>query len=111
MLSRDEILEEVRRFALRHEVFSNEIRIIIYSVIVYLGYDASWTEIKEGVEKVLKKSINPNLLAFHLRRMVDAGIIDRIERGREIRYVLKDKSFEKNSEQVIKKLKKVFERG
>jgi DNA-binding PadR family transcriptional regulator len=55
------------------EVFSNLQRSIIV-LIIAVYEEISWTELKIKVEEV-SGSINPNTLSFHLKKLVESGII------------------------------------
>lgn len=66
-------------WAKKNEVVSNPFRALLLAVIVSRG-KASWNEVKEVLEKVWGE-FNPNTLVFHLNRLVDAGLVERIPAG------------------------------
>lgn len=61
----------------------------MYGVLVARGGVATWSQLKEDLERLLGRYVNPNLMAFHLRRLSEAGVNGRQEMGREVRYVVR----------------------
>lgn len=79
------ILDLCREVAREHEALSNEYRVLILALLLDMGR-ASWTELKRRMERILGYQLNPNFLAFHIRRLVTAGLVRREEAGREVVY-------------------------
>ena len=71
-----EILEIARDISRRHEALSNEIRVLILAVIMS-SKEAKWIDIRDMLEKILNRRVNPNLLAFHLRRLMENGLVEK----------------------------------
>ena len=105
------LLEKAREFAERNEVFSNEIRILLYGILVARGGEATWSQLKEDLERILGRYVNPNLMAFHLRRLGEAGVVGRQEMGREVRYVVKKTDYAGVFSPVIDGIRKVVGKG
>ncbi|MCE4612294.1 MAG: helix-turn-helix domain-containing protein [Desulfurococcales archaeon] len=70
------ILAEADRIAGEHELLSHRVRVLILAAVSALG-EASWTDIKTVLEKLLGP-VNPNTLAFHIRKLVGEGVLERI---------------------------------
>jgi len=85
--------EEAVRIAATHEGLANPARVLILAALMALGGEASWSDLKKALELVYGK-VNPNFLAFHLRRLISSGIIDKAALE-EPRYVLKDENLVK----------------
>jgi len=79
------LVELCREVAKRHEILANEFRVLILAILVKLG-ESNWSKLKNELENVVKTSINPNLLAFHLRKLVNTGFVKRIETKKEVLY-------------------------
>jgi len=71
-----EVLNMARDISRRYEALSSEIRVLILAIIT-LSNGAKWTEIRDGLEKILGKRINPNILAFHLRKLLESGLVEK----------------------------------
>lgn len=69
------ILAKADKIAGRHEPLSHRLRILILAATAALG-EASWTDLKALLEALLGP-VNPNTLAFHIRKLVDAGLLQR----------------------------------
>lgn len=79
------ILSKARSIVLKHEILSSEVRVLILTIIDFKG-EISWNELKRSLEKTLGYTVNPNMLAFHLRRIINAKLVERIKVGREVKY-------------------------
>ncbi len=91
----------VREIAKRHEALSNPIRIHILSIVIALG-EASWSEIRSRLESIYGK-INPNTLAFHIKRLMDQGLILRSGLPESPTYMANTpKEIERELEEVIR---------
>jgi DNA-binding HxlR family transcriptional regulator len=71
------------------EVFSNVQRSIMVLIIAIYG-EISWTDLKLKVEQV-SGSINPNTLSFHLKKLVESGIIRKGGTGSQPFYEITSK--------------------
>ncbi len=69
----ESLVEEVKKIAEKHETLANPIRVQILSIIAALE-EASWSEIKAILQNIYGE-INPNTLAFHLKKLIDHGLI------------------------------------
>jgi len=76
-----------RDVADKYKALANEFRVLILAVLLVLG-ETKWSFLKRKLEKIVETKINPNLLAFHLRKLVKAGYVERITLGNEIIYRL-----------------------
>jgi DNA-binding transcriptional ArsR family regulator len=63
----------VKDITKKYEALANPVRIHILSIIIALG-EATWSEIKAIFESIHGKT-NPNTLAFHIKKLVDCGLI------------------------------------
>jgi len=79
------LMDLVKKITSRHEVMTNEVRVLILALLDVFG-EMSWSSLKEQLEKVLGVPVNPNLLAFHLRRLLGGNYIVRRKIGREVFY-------------------------
>jgi repressor of nif and glnA expression len=70
------VLDIAREISRRHEALSSEVRVLILAIIV-LSKGAKWIEIRDMLEKILGRRINPNLLAFHLRKLLESGLVEK----------------------------------
>ena len=70
------ILDMARNISKSYEALSNEIRVLILAIVISFN-KARWIEIRNTLEKILDKRINPNLLAFHLRKLIEYGLIEK----------------------------------
>jgi len=72
MMNIESLIENIVK---KHEALANPIRVHILSIIISLE-KASWSEIKEILESIYGK-VNPNTLAFHIKKLVDCGFISK----------------------------------
>ena len=84
MTVRDKLLEEIEEIARRNKALSNPFRVLVLAAIKSRG-TASWYELKEIVERVVGR-VNPNTLAFHINKLVEAGFVVRAGPERSPRY-------------------------
>jgi len=68
-----EIESLVKKITEKHEALANPVRIHILSIVAALG-ESSWGEVKTILESVYGKT-NPNTLAFHIRKLMNCGLI------------------------------------
>lgn len=69
------ILARADEVAKRHELLGHRLRTLILASVTALG-EASWTDLKALLEAILGP-VNPNTLAFHVKKLIDAGLLDR----------------------------------
>ncbi|OYT54369.1 MAG: hypothetical protein B6U76_07485 [Desulfurococcales archaeon ex4484_217_2] len=79
------LIEKCKELAKKNEALANEFRVLILVVLDKLG-ESSWSKLKNELENILRTPINPNLLAFHLRKLVNMGFVKRIETESETLY-------------------------
>jgi len=84
-MSRAELFEELKRLSERHVALSSETRLLILTLLSALD-EATWSRLKASMERALGRGVNPNVLAFHLRKLLEAGLAERIEREGEVVY-------------------------
>lgn len=80
------------------ELFSNPIRILISLTIQNLE-EAGWADIKKNVEKI-SGPLNPNTLSFHLGKLIDSKLIEKIGTSEQPKY----SSTKKNEEEIRVKI-------
>jgi len=88
-MSLEEMLNEQAKEC---ESFSNPIRILIALTVKNMG-DASWADIKRNVENI-SGPLNPNTLSFHLSRLIESKLIEKIGTPEQPRYSNTDKNDE-----------------
>jgi len=66
-------------WARKNETLSNPFRALLLAIIVSKK-SATWNEIKNRLEEVWGE-FNPNTLAFHLNRLIEAGLVEKIPMG------------------------------
>lgn len=71
-----DIIELAKEVSSRYEILSNEIRVLILSIITAYQ-EVKWTEIRDTLEKILGRRLNPNIIAFHIRRLIEAGYVEK----------------------------------
>ena len=64
------------RIASCFEVLSHPIRVSIVQLL--LERQASWSELKKRLEERGLGRINPNTLSFHLSRLIEAGLVEKL---------------------------------
>ena len=94
--------EEAARIAAAHDGLANPARVLILAALMALGGEASWSDLKKALELVYGE-VNPNFLAFHLRRLISSGIVGKAALE-EPRYVLEDEGLAKE----VKPLAEMF---
>ncbi len=99
------VLSEMSRL---YRVMANEIRLLILALL-YEKQELGWSQLKKMIEKILGKQINPNLLAFHLRYLVEKEIIIRSEMNKETKYILNPGFIDKYDEILSHSIKKIIE--
>ncbi len=67
------VMEEIGEIAKKHEALANSIRVEILSIVIAFR-EISWSKIKAILESRYGK-INPNTLAFHIKKLIDCGLI------------------------------------
>jgi DNA-binding transcriptional ArsR family regulator len=71
-----EIKQLADKISKKNEAFSNPIRILILAIIL-ANQQASWSQLKEKIEKIVDSGINPNTLTFHLAKLVDLAYLEK----------------------------------
>lgn len=66
-------------WAKENEALSNPFRALVLAIIVSKN-SASWNDIKTTLEK-LWGDFNPNTLVFHLNRLAEAGLVEKVTMG------------------------------
>jgi len=80
-----EIRELASLTAERYEPLANPLRIIILYIISALG-EARWSDVKLLLENILGR-VNPNTLSFHLKKLIEAGLIVKTGAPEDPRYM------------------------
>ncbi|PSN91777.1 hypothetical protein B9Q08_02230 [Candidatus Marsarchaeota G2 archaeon ECH_B_SAG-M15] len=57
-------------------VLANELRLLIYLVVRVRGR-CTWSQILADVEKATGRRVNPNALSFHLKLLLDSGLVSK----------------------------------
>jgi len=70
-----EILMLSQSIAKEHAPLAHQLRVTILAIVLALGR-ASWSDIKYVIERIYG-SVNPNTLAFHIRKLIDAGYLKK----------------------------------
>ena len=73
-----EIIELAKKISGRYDALSNEIRVLIIAIIKAYS-KAKWIQIRDILEEIIGKRVNPNIIAFHLRRLMESGYIEKEE--------------------------------
>jgi len=71
-----QVLFEVSK---RHEALSNPLRVLLVGIV--WNSELSWKDLKYMVQKFLGREVNPNMLSFHLRRLIEAGLLETVKSG------------------------------
>ncbi len=104
------VLSEAQELASEYEVLSNRVRILILAGVVALG-KAKWNEIREIIERY-EGRINPNTLSFHLKKLIQAGLIVREGSMESPRYVPNiSEDIAKKIEKLVNEIRKELEAG
>lgn len=85
--SLDKIKKDSEILSTYAEIYSNETRNVILFIIANSEDGVNWKEIEEKYFKIYNVPANPNTIAFHLKRLIDKGIVEK----RGDKYILKDK--------------------
>jgi len=80
----EKVLKRAEEIARKASAMASPIRVLVLAVIALRG-EARWHEIKGALEELVG-SINPNTLAFHINRLVEAGYVERAGPQRSPRY-------------------------
>ncbi|BAA80200.2 hypothetical protein APE_1211.1 [Aeropyrum pernix K1] len=72
---REKIVRRADEIAGKHGLLSHRLRILILAATAAYG-EASWTSLKTILESLLGP-VNPNTLAFHTRKLMEAGLLRR----------------------------------
>lgn len=94
----------------KHEILANKIRVLILSIILMLN-EAKWNDIKIILNKLVGP-INPNTIAFHLKKLIEAKWVIRggsVEAPKYIAHAPED--VEKELKELINYIKRTIERG
>lgn len=75
----------IEKIAKKHESLANPIRIHILSIVSALG-EASWSKIKAMLESRYGQ-VNPNTLAFHIKKLIESDLISRSGSPESVTYV------------------------
>ena len=82
-----DLLTLAGKISSKHEILANKLRVVILAIIVALG-NAKWSDIKILLEKTVGP-VNPNTLAFHIKKLIEAGWIERSGSPESPSYVAK----------------------
>ncbi len=69
----DEWLEQLVR---ESGVLANKLRLLVY-LDIQVRRRTTWSQISSDIEKLVKRRVNPNALSFHLKQLLDSGLITR----------------------------------
>lgn len=87
-----DVLETARKLAMLFEALSNEIRVIILALLMK-NKSMTWRDMGKALQTVLgARELNPNLLAFHLRKLVKSNLVLRRELGENIVYEIREEN-------------------
>ena len=73
------VIKLATEWAKENEVLSNPFRALVLAIIVSKN-SASWNDIKNTLDK-LWGEFNPNTLSFHLNRLIEAGLVEKVQMG------------------------------
>jgi len=73
------VIELATKWARENEAISNPFRALVLAIVVS-GKSTTWSDIKNMLEK-LWGEFNPNTLAFHLNRLIEAGFVEKVVVG------------------------------
>ncbi len=105
-----EIINLAKSLALKHDALAHELRVLILTIIAAQGR-VSWADLKSALERIVG-SINPNTLAFHIKKLISRGYVER-EGGPEsvIYKVNMDRVTQEELRQLIDKVKPYLKGG
>ncbi|RLF14481.1 MAG: hypothetical protein DRJ97_06160 [Thermoprotei archaeon] len=64
-----------------HELMSHPVRLLIIHAIRRRGGLASWSDIEDEIRRTVGKDLNPNVINFHLTKLIRGGIVKRDDLG------------------------------
>ena len=73
------IIELATDWTRKNEVLSNPFRALLLAIIVSKK-SASWNDVKNRLGEAWGE-FNPNTLVFHLNRLIDAGLVEKVTMG------------------------------
>jgi DNA-binding HxlR family transcriptional regulator len=76
-LDKKALLNEIARIADKYDVLGNRLRILILVILLARGRK-SWNELKKEIEDLIGSPINPNTLAFHLKKLIQSELVTKI---------------------------------
>jgi|SRR4030042_189849 len=86
-MSLEELVEERSKIC---ELFSHPLRNLVMLLIIAKG-EITWTELLKTLRKRFG-DVNPNTLSFHLGKLTEAELLEKIEIGGQPRYkIISDK--------------------
>jgi predicted transcriptional regulator len=95
-------------WARKNETLSNPFRALLLAIIVSME-SATWNEIWNRLEEVWGE-FNPNTLAFHLNRLVEAELVAKIPMGDRYTYRPTPTGIKRTREEAGELLKELGER-
>lgn len=90
------VAQLLSELAAKHKLFGNVIRLAIVLALRVLD-GANWSQLKRACERLLGVELNPNALAFHLKRLIAAGVV--------LKYELPEPEYRLNAEVVDRYLR------
>ena len=95
MCALHDIMAVANEVSSTNEVLANPLRVVILGIINSRNV-ISWTDLKTDLEKILGP-INPNTLAFHLKKLIAKGYIVRMG-NKEPKYRINQSIYNRLSE-------------
>ncbi|MFZ8794208.1 MAG: hypothetical protein ACO2O2_10050, partial [Acidilobaceae archaeon] len=68
---------EIAQIADKYNVLGNRLRTLILVILLARGR-RSWNELKKEIEDLIGSPINPNTLAFHLKKLIQSELVTKI---------------------------------
>jgi len=87
-------LSNLRKITRELSGLSDPLRLCILLIMKNKKRPVTWSELKGDVERFLGMKINPNVLSFHLRRLIETGLVIK-QNTREPKYVINTNAFKR----------------
>ena len=96
------VLEIAREVSKNSEILANEVRVLILALLLK-NKSMTWSDLKKSLKTLLgTPDLNPNLLAFHLRKLVKSGFVLRKELDENITYEVQEDKIPNEIRELLK---------
>jgi len=108
--SKHKIISLAETLASEFDILAHELRVLILAIIAAHGR-ITWTDLKSVLESIVGP-VNPNTLAFHVRKLINSKYVEREGGPESVIYKARiPDDVKRKIEPLVKEIKSYLEKG